>query len=341
MSNIIFENCHPALQSNAARVKIHNCTFINSGISPASSSEVDISNCTFQNSSSTFPAINANSGVLNISSSQFLFNNNSQENSGTVYLGRVSTTIDGCKFISNTARSGAGIYILDSNVSISNSSFESNKLSSSFFGGAIYAITSSISVTNCSFSSNYATYGSAIFTQTANGTISSSTFTTNSGQSAVYIYQGSSFNMVGNYFSYDKSRLADYSAALVIHNCNLGGNELSNSTFEHNEGRAVMLHSSQNVTLHEVIINNNTQAGGIEISLCSNVVVSNSQILNNNRANGGGMLIDKSNVSISTSEFYNNYASMSGGGINVLSGNTTIVSCRYLKLTLYLSFSLM
>jgi hypothetical protein len=286
------------------------------------------------------------SSTLTVNSSK-IQDNNTQQLGGGIYDGGDVTvsnsTIQGntAAGVGNGTDGGGGIENL-SRLTVNDSTITGNSATTGN-GGAIANNGLSLIVTNSTFSENSAGgFGSGIFG--GNSTITSSTFTGNSGSGDVL------FNTGANTLTVSDCTISDNSdggigtwASLVVSNCVISGNTLggigtdggtvtiSDSTISNNSGSTFDSSGITNVGVGTVTVSgcvvsgNSGNTGGIENG--GTMTVTDTSIYDNTAISGnGGGIYNDGTLTVSDSAIYDNFGVGSegwGGGI-LNNGNATL-----------------
>ena len=308
-------------------------------------------------------AITMSGGTLNLSGGTF--ENNQGEKGAVIYASGGDISISDASFSYNSADAQGGVlYGIGSvDVTVSNSTFEGNGVSSSLsgFGGSFALISGgSLTITGSSFSNgSTGSKGGAIHIDHGQSTagvselsITDSTFTGNSSSKGGVIYakDRTDITITGSTF---ESNSGNKGGVLF---CNGIGSDIviNNSTFNQNttdlsgEGGAIAgLANGANKHVGIVVTNstftnneaenfggaisiggpyNNTQHGGVQIT---GSTFSENTSTNSQSAAGGAVYVSTSSsydVEIQTSVFEENTSSISGGGVYVAGADEVSVS---------------
>jgi parallel beta-helix repeat protein/predicted outer membrane repeat protein len=274
-------------------------------------------------------------------------------NGGGIYCYYASPVIRDSIIKENVAKNGAGIYLQNSKLSISDCNIEKNTQSK--YGSGIYMVYSNPTIMNCIISENATTwYGAGIYCFGSTPMITNSEFKNNNAD-----------GLWGGAFFLDKS-------GAQINNCLIKGNTASygaglfsffgspgitNCTFTENislgDGGALSFQDSTSSAVTDCVIENNQAYNGGGI-YCNNssygVVISNCRIEGNKASNagggfhlfaspitlknilvagneakyGGGIYFDKSSLTLRNFTIADNIGSVNSAGINVYS--TSVVT---------------
>lgn len=232
---------------------------------------------------------------------------------GAVYAGGSgSLSFSNCEFDRNEAGSGGAINFLSVNATLSNCTFNENKVSEVNItgqGGAIRSSSSLIKIEGSDFIRNRARDGAALFIDSSIGidTIFNNTFefnTANKNGGGILV-ENSSSRIDSCVFEDNRS---DLGGGIYF----LRGNpELINSQFVDNS--AV------------------THGGGIYIDVSSPPIEACTFFGNNAGGDGGGLWSKFSNSSITNSTFSENHCDFLGGAVYGSFGNLSFVNCDFEK----------
>lgn len=281
-----------------------------------------LDNCTFINNKATLGGAIYNNGVLILNNCIFI---NNGANSGGAIYNNGNIVLNNCTFKSNTASvSGGAIYNLQSNLTITNSTFTENyaKIKNGMLqGGAIANYGNNLTIDNCSFVKNHIfntywygngeMFGGAVYNSGNNLLVKNSRFDRN----YIYGYTDSMHKHVD---------LSDKYAAAVFSNGNVS--TFINNEFDSNEVYSMLSsYSSEKVNLsnkgvssailayNRIIIINNTFLNNsaatppIYILKGDGCIILNNVFFNNNaRSYAQSMSINGNNVIISGNNFYRN-----------------------------------
>ena len=246
------------------------------------------------------------------------------------FLSIKNFTIENCTFQGQN-NSGTALDITETNLTLVNSSFVSNRVGSCLdifdvntesnisvrIGGAILVTNSNVSIIKCSFLENSAEIGGAIYVHDfSNISIVNNTFVNNRATINSALIQECWKNdsrgeakSVGGVFATFKSRLA-------IDSCSF-----TNNTSEAGEGGALSIQQESFTNIHKSEFHGNRangSGGAIIIATLSNVTIESSKFLNNNADQGGVMYIGIiSNVTGRDCVYKNNLAKFSGGVVSM------------------------
>ncbi len=334
---------------NTGTIEISSGTFMNNkansgdgGAIYNSGAKSEISDVTFMtNISGSSGGAIYNTGTIEISSSAFTSNNASTGNGGAIYnsgtLGIKDTT-----FESNTAltadKVGGAVYN-DSTGSITEISGSTFKGNYAYLGSAIYNSDGGkiSSIENTAFESNtvLGDHGGAIYNDATIGTISGSTFTSNTAnQAGGAIYNGGTISEISD-TSFTSNKIGNGSVGQggAIYNDNdstIG--TISGSTFTSNAangGSAIYNRATINKITDSFFIENsaaNANGGAIYNSESATIdEISGSQFTGNTAARYGGAIYTIGTLNgISDSYFIGNSATGLGGAIYTTSDISSI-----------------
>ena len=267
-------------------------------------------------------------GEINIQSTT-LSGSEAINNGGGIYSrGDVVVDIDESTFAGLIASRGAGIYGTDGMWMITGSTFENNRVSSSFRnGGGILSTDGNWVVSHSTFSGNEAGgsngHGGGILAD-GNWTITESTFSNNTaGNDGGGIRKTGSSDMEITETVFTENEAGRHGGGFSTQR--EGEVTISNSTFTQNSaglnGGAVDGQSWRvNMEIVNSILTGNSAVGhGGGIASRGEVIVRKSTIANNSTQEGGGAGIDNStsygNLTVINSTFWNNSANTEGGAI--------------------------
>ena len=258
---------------------LDNCIFINNtatamggaittGYDGSSSQEVFITDCYFEGNSAPIGGAFASKGNnINIYNSTFL--NNSATNKG------------------------GGLYIIDSGVTLINSSFNSNTANE---GGGMYVNGDNVEVKSSTFENNTATIGGALFVKGNDVSVVGSNFTGNKVNNGSNYGLGGAVAIVGSNINFDNSEFISNSAlgdggAVYVNGNNI---KLNNSDFYNNSAIS-----------HEGNLN---QGCGGAIYTTGSGDYSNSNFNYNTAINGSAIYVLKGTTTLDNITFYKNQA---------------------------------
>ena len=298
------------LELRITNVAIHSCTFV--GLSTGVylySSNSSINFCTF---------VGQSTGVYLYSSSSSINSCNFVGNRRGMRIQHSDATIFNCTLRDNriSVSYGSAIYIYNSSLMITQSSFINNTASSG--GGAIYMgvylftrIESSVTIDGCIFANNAANQGGAIYinrfwqifvSQPLNCIIYRSIFINNNA-----IVRGGAISAANNVSIVDS--IFGYNTAPQCAAFSLNGISTGSSLFE---STIFLYNQAINSTAEE---DDNVQyLGGVACVRDTSFVASNCTFSHNTAKHSGGVLhAEDSSVTISSSSFHNNSARIDGG----------------------------
>ena len=260
------------------------------------------------------------------------------DSGSALLLTQTKTNIERCSFLSNTAgtltyvavsyysrqfRVGGALRVTSSNLSISNSQFDSNEAER---GGAIYIETGrNISITDCTFVNNKAVIaqsylyadGGALYVNSGSAVVfHNSTFISNTagdGGGAVSLYDAVLHDHQ-NIFHGNRARSMGGAIEASHSMITIDSSSYSNNTADYGGG-AVSAHSSSVAMSHSSFYNNEAYYGGAFYSYYNNIITAyNSSFYNNEAADDGGAFYSGYNniITAYNSSFYNNEADDGG-----------------------------
>lgn len=267
---------------------------------------------------------------------------------GAIYSGPLATLIvERSTFTSNRGGQGGAIRGLNSNLSITNSTFNNNKAADPVLGsgGAIYVDSAvgdygEIKITNTAFNANSATsYGGAFFNSIYNGnktTINRSKFVGNyvgGGSNG----QGGAIWSTGDAAIRGNKTLGVNKTTLIVTSTTIADNKASS------QGGGIWLARHPNLTVSNTTISGNSSdrsnGGGLALGDNSYLQMTNTTVTDNKvlgqYALGGGMIVAAGRAKIVNSTISHNIAQWQGGGIvrtskvpqsNVILQNTIIAN---------------
>ena len=275
------------------------------------------------------------------------------DSGSALLLTQTNTNIERCSFLSNTAgtltyvaapyysrqfRVGGALHVTSSNLSISNSQFDSNEAER---GGAIYIETGrNISITDCTFVNNKAVIaqsylyadGGALYVNSGSAVVfHNSTFISNTaggGGGAVSLYDAVLHDHQNIFHG---NRAQQGGAIEASHSMiTIDSSSYSNNT-AYFAGGAVSAYSSSVAMNHSSFYNNEAAYdGGAFYSYGSNIAAYNSSFYNNEAADYGGAFYSYgSNIAAYNSSFYNNEADVGGAFYSYGSNITAYDSSFY------------
>ena len=239
-------------------------------------------------------------------------------------------TIENCIF-QGMNDSGTALDITETNLTIVNSSFVSNRVGrclkifdlnatlSMFLrvGGAIFMNKSSLSVIKCTFVNNSAEVGGAIYSNSCaynNISISNSTFISN--RAAINSVHIQDCNQT------DNSKARSIGGVIAIFNTTLiiNSSTFTNNTSEAGDGGALAIEQKSVTITDSSEFNGNSASsyGGTLVIRESDVTISSSKFHENSATQGGVMHLYELSVIASTENVYNsNSANLSGGVVSI------------------------
>lgn len=200
-------------------------------------------------------------------------------------------------------------------------------------GGGIYNLfesasgnTKVVAIRNCTFSNNYAYFGSGVFNESCNGTISNCSFTSNtskSGGAAIYI-NGQAPIIKNCSFSSNSSRffaggIFAASTTAQLNNCSFSSNSADSSG-------SCLYNLKGGIQLNNCTFSNNTtsrEAGAIRADYCNIAIAGCTFTSNSASLMGGALLSMKSNLTVTNSTFKSNTASWRAGALWMRGKNST------------------
>jgi len=219
---------------------------------------------------------------------------------GCVYCSGSSPTVTGCRFESNTGRTGAGVYAINASPIVEDCEFVGNSVTSSGAGVGFYA-GSGGEVSGCLFDDNDATsYAGGLYISGSSPTIGpDNTFTNNTAsEGGALRCDAATSTITGNLFQ---------------------GNTATNS------GGAIRLEQTEDAVTGNRIIGNTAQnldAGGLYCHFHDGEVTGNLFDGNAAAVYGGGLRLQDSGAEVADNVFVNNTAGNRGGGAYLCCGST-------------------
>ncbi|WP_461461285.1 hypothetical protein [Methanobrevibacter sp.] len=275
-------------------------------------------------------ALYIDKGNCNIANSSFT-NNYADDggpiiinNGGALYIANGNCSIVNSSFTNNYAEDGGAIRIEKGNITIINSTFNSNKVR--FKGGAIYIFMGTNNITNSTFITNNADSAGAIYSQNGNSIIINSTFNSNNANNsgAIYIYYGNG-SIMNSTFDANNAKISGGAIGIMS-----GNGSIMNSTFttnNANNGGAIYTYNGNVSIMNSTFTKNNVTTGGGAIQIQNSTAnIRNSTFINNNAEYGGAINIQYGNSSIINSVFTKNNATTGGGAINIYGNKVNITN---------------
>lgn len=253
---------------------------------------------------------------------------NAEFNGGAVYAYSAALTVNNCTITGNTAEAGGGIaaygsavtitgstidgntgeygggglYIDSGTLHISDSTISGNEAKNDSSGGGIYALTLDFTLDKATVTKNSARFGAGINLNGAEGTISNSAITGNTGVSggkggALYV--------------------ADSILALT-------GTELSGNKTSLGAGAIVL---GGEVTLSGgKVVNNEADATGGALYLNNGILTVDGTLINGNSAKywGGGIYMRQATLTLTGATISGNAAEQNGGGLTVAGPDSVV-----------------
>lgn len=262
------------------------------------------------------------------------FNNNvskkpGESGGGAIYAGPIgSVSVDRSTFSNNKASLGGAVRVLNSNLTVTNSTFANNQALDYNLGsgGAIYIDGANgdggkVSISNSTFTNNTApSYGGALFVSIYNdnqANVDRSKFSGNrvgGGSNG----QGGAIWSTGNPASGGHWRINANKTTLAVTNTTLSDNTASKQGGGIWIARHPLGINISNSTISGNVANSGN-GGGIVLGDDSKLNITNSIISDNKvlgqYALGGGILINAGTTTIVNSTVSHNYANWQGGGI--------------------------
>jgi predicted outer membrane repeat protein len=297
------------------------------------------SNCTFSNNYGTaWAEVNSYgyAGAIDLNNTtlileQCVFTNNQADlNGGAIYGKNSDINATACTFSNNqnTDNNGGGaMYLLDSNLTLQGSYFQSNQSASSS-GGAIYFNGGNHVVRDSNFTSNQSnSRGGSLYLIDGNLTLRESVFSSNSSPldgGAIYA-ENSDINSSNCRFNSNQNTSNNGGGAISM---SAGTLTDLNSTFATNSsnssnpsaaswGGALAIQSVIAILEKSTFSHNtSTKSGGAIYSSDSNLTLLNGSFQSNESSTGAGGAVysSDSNLTINDSSFHQNYATSSSGG---------------------------
>jgi uncharacterized repeat protein (TIGR01451 family) len=229
---------------------------------------------------------------------------------GGIYVITATATITNNRVLTNTAFRGGGLFLFNSNSTISVSTFKHNTTTDSFGHGAgVYLYGSSPTLTRNTINNNTTYdpfgYGGGIYLDHSSASLNSNTFDSNWG------YDGG-----GVYLYYSEAMLTD--------------NTITNNTTKSwgQGGGLYALYSDAMLDGNAIAANSADEGGGIYLYYSDAEVLGNT-LTDNQAANGGGVFLYHSNATVSDNEISSNTAQENGAGLYVhLSDAAAVLSAN-------------
>lgn len=272
--------------------------------------------------------------------------NGNADKGGAIYCNG-DLTLDGCTFKNNVATDyGGAVLQMHGKLTVKNSKFENNKVTSSSSdgnGGAIWTYDSSSSISNSIFKSNQ------VLSKSLKKLKQASKYKFNGG--AITYSGGSTHSITGSTFSGNKA--STYGGAVFIFNCK--SLNVKQSTFNSNKaayGQGGAIYSKNTLVIDGGTFTSNVAAtyGGAIIQRDGKLTVKNSKFQSNKVTNsgslgyGGAIWIYSASSSISKTIFKSNQAlskslkkhskatkyKFNGGGITYSAGSShSLTQCTF------------
>ncbi|MCF0227180.1 MAG: hypothetical protein HUK28_07755, partial [Methanobrevibacter sp.] len=188
-------------------------------------------------------------------------NTKSAKNAGTIFAENAGNLIiENCSFINGSSDFGGALVLLDTNVKIINSTFTNN--TAKYNGGAIYASWTNMTVMDSSFNSNRGTLnsnGGAIYSDASYLTINNSNFINNQVTeygSGIYLYQ---INMALTNSEFRENKGKNNT---IIYSVFSGNITLTNNTYDNGS-----------ISLNNTFYINDVSGEASEITLVNNTII--------------------------------------------------------------------
>ena len=281
---------------------------------------------------------------------------------GAILSTSSNINIVGSWFEGNYAEMGGAIFSeLQSNVSISNSTFIGNLANSSFdhssttytYGGAVCIFDGgSITVANSSFDNNSAIEGGAVYMNDGSITVANSSFDNNSAKCGGAVnMDGGSITVANSFFdnnsAYDGGAVCMSYGSIIVANSSFDNNSAEdggavymedslitvvNSSFDNNsaeDGGAVYMEDSL-ITVANSSVNHNsaTSRGGVLCMFGGSITVGNSSFDNNSAEDGGAVCMSGGSITVANSSFNHNSAT-NGGAVYMYDSSITVVNSSF------------
>ena len=228
---------------------------------------------------------------------------------------------------------GGGMYIYDSNLTVTNCIFNSN--SAEFIGGGAFNIfNNNYSLENCIFSGNAASHGGGMFDCQSNPALKNCSF---DGNSAIYegggMYNEKSKPTITNCTFSENTALdsrgggmKNYCTNPMLTNCifseNVSGYAGGGINNYHSEPVLIDCIFSWNMAMND--------GGGMYSDHDSNSTLINCSFSDNSsKRMGGGIYNSSSDLKMNTCSFSRNQAGSDGGGVEIFGGNTKLTNCSF------------
>jgi len=268
-------------------------------------------------------------GTLVLTDGVSLASNVGTQYGGGAYLENCHATFYDTAVISNTAGRGAGMNVIQSQLTIGDARFEHNdSWARSGYGGGIYLFNSPTTIVASSFISNVASNssGGAIAVDNAAVTLRNSMVISNVSLTyggGIYATNSASVTLRNNEVSDNRSV---YGAGLYF---NVGRLTAAENVFASNHvagkgyGGGLCLYNTVSSVISDnvFVANSSYHAGGIFITDDSTAVIAHNQIISNMATiNGGGSYARRGAVNIYGNEITSNIANGNGAGVFLSSG---------------------
>ena len=246
-------------------------------------------------------------------------------NGGAIFASTSIINISDCLFANNSARIGAGLFALDSQVALLDSNFSKHNACNwpcnnsrslvRFINKSIVCRSDCIlGIPNIFCEKSFSLTGGIVCAFSSNISVHSGRFIENSASNgaAVYCHKGTHVNIVNSEFINNKA--AAYGGVIYQLECYVS---VARSNFSHNKGKqgGAFYHNSFQTTnalnLEDChFYNNSAERGGVTYISNSNVMLTECQFSNNLAEEQGGVLFltSNTNATITNSNFSNNRA---------------------------------
>lgn len=269
---------------------------------------------------------------------------------GAIRAHHVDLSINGCVFTANhDAHRGAAVYAESSMIKVNSTLFADNKTIASGFGGGVYVIDSELEIADSSFIDNRALRGGGLAAVNASGQVNNCDFHENRASSFGGGGGGGIFTedsaVTISQCTFIENKAIGSGRGGAIHVAGNGEDLIVNCHFERNEsssaGGAIHIESASPTILNCVFLENElptlpptwppTQGGAISTSNGAAPIIEQCHF-EANRAHQGGAIFNQSpslDMQIIGCDFVDNFAAAAGGALTTWEGSHQISNSTF------------
>jgi predicted outer membrane repeat protein len=333
------------IYSTGGEITVEDASFINLGNDASDGGALYLSNTTTTISQTIFENNIGNIGGAiffigkTLSITESVFENNYSDYGGAIYGAYApSLSVSLSTFDRNYAYDGGALYVVDTETTVSDTTFDYNVGDN--YGGGIYLANSTLSVASSEFKENSGGYGGAIYQSNAPSlSVNDTTFDRNYGLydgGAIFNYAVAAVTSENNFFDANTAAngrggaLSLSTSAVFI---DTGSSYIEN--FAYFYGGALETDGVSSITISDGVFRENSSyysGGALYITYGSGSATLTNTTFENNEAlyvSGGGIYAYLTDLIMDNVSLTNNQSGNSGGGLSHHNGAFSLQNCTF------------